>query len=112
MRNFFISYNKADLAWGEWIAWHLEESTYTTMLQAWDFRPGFNFVLMMQQATIEAERTIAVLSPDYLTARFTLPEWAAAFAQDPTGENGVLMPIRVRDCNLKGLIPQIIWVST
>jgi hypothetical protein len=24
MKDFFISYNKADRAWAEWIAWHLD----------------------------------------------------------------------------------------
>lgn len=38
--DFFISYNKTDKAWAEWIAWELEEADYTTIFQAWDFRPG------------------------------------------------------------------------
>ena len=81
MKDFFVSYNKADRAWAEWIAWVLEEAGYSTVIQAWDFRPGSNFVLEMQKAAAEAERTIAVLSPEYLTARFTQPEWAAAEAR-------------------------------
>ena len=97
MKDFFISYNKADREWAEWIAWQLEEAGYTTVLQAWDFRPGSNFVLEMQRARTEAQRTIAVLSPDYLAAPFTQPEWAAAFARDPTGEKGLLLPVRVRE---------------
>src|SRR5713101_4089153 len=87
-KDFFVSYNRADRAWAEWIAWQLEEAGYTTIVQAWDFRPGSNFVLDMQHAAVEGARTIAVLSPDYLAALFTQPEWAAAFAQDPTGEKG------------------------
>jgi TIR domain len=43
--DFFISYNKADRAWAEWIAWQLEQAGYQTTNQAWDFRPGSNFVL-------------------------------------------------------------------
>jgi len=74
MPDFFISYNKADRNWAEWIAWQLEDAGYTTVLQAWDFRPGSNFVLEMQQASAQAARTIAVLSPDYLASRFTQPE--------------------------------------
>ena len=111
MKDFFISYNKADRAWAEWIAWTLEDAGYRTMLQAWDFRPGSNFVLDMQNATSEAERTIAVLSPDYLAARFPQPEWAAAFAPDPTGEKGKLVPVRVRDCDPAGLLPQINYID-
>jgi tetratricopeptide (TPR) repeat protein len=109
--NFFISYNKADLPWAEWIAWQLEAAGYTSIIQAWDFRPGSNFVLDMQRAATEAERTIAVLSPDYLVALYTQPEWAAAFAQDPTGEKGTLLPVRVRACELKGLLSPIVYID-
>jgi len=111
MKDFFISYNKADLSWAEWIAWELEAAGYTTALQAWDFRPGSNFVLEMQKATTEGERTVAVLSPDYLAAQFTQPEWAAAFGKDPTGEKGILLPVRVRPCELEGLLPQIVYID-
>jgi hypothetical protein len=87
----------------------LEEEGFTTVLQAWDFRPGSNFVQQMQQAATEAERTIAVISPDYLGALFTHPEWQAAFAQDPTGEKGKLIPVRVRETEITGLLAQIVY---
>lgn len=109
--DFFVSYNKADRTWAEWIAWHLEEEGYSTILQAWDFRPGSNFILEMNRASAEAKRTIAVLSPDYLSAEYTQTEWAAALAQDPTGERGALLPVRVRACDPVGLLTQIIYVD-
>ena len=87
-KDFFISYNKADKAWAEWIAWQLEEEAdekYSVILQAWDFLAGSNFVVEMDKAASVAERTIAVLSPQFLSSRFTQPEWAAAFRRDPTG---------------------------
>jgi len=111
MKHFFISYNSADRQWAEWIAWQLEEAGYTAVLQAWDFRPGSNFVLEMQRAATEAERTIAVFSPDYLGARFPQPEWAAAFAQDPTGVEGTLLPVRVRECKPRGLLAPIVYID-
>jgi hypothetical protein len=111
MTDFFISYHNADRAWAEWIAWQLEEAGYNTLIQAWDFRPGDNFVLLMQRTTAEADRTITVLSPDYLATRLTQPEWAAAFIQDPTGVKGLLIPIRVRQCDLSSLLPQIVYID-
>ena len=42
-KDFFISYNKADRTWAEWIAWELEAAGYSSVVQAWDFRPGDNF---------------------------------------------------------------------
>lgn len=107
MKDFFISYNQADRQWAEWIAWLLEEAGYSTIIQAWDFRPGSNFVLDMHRATTEANRTIAVLSEDYLKSLFANSEWAAAFARDPTS----VLPVRVRICELKGLLTSIIYID-
>jgi hypothetical protein len=109
-QDFFISYNGSDKDWAEWIGWELEDVGYSVVIQAWDFRPGGNFVLEMQKAA-QAERTLVVLSPNYLAAQFTQPEWAAAFAQDPTGEKGILLPVRVAECNLQGLLPAIIYID-
>jgi hypothetical protein len=111
MKDFFISYNSADKDRAEWIAWQLEDAGYTTVIQAWDFGPGQNFVLAMQKAATEARRTIAVLSPDYLAAKFTAPEWAAAFVQDPTGEHRLLIPLRVRPVELSGLLKPIVYID-
>ncbi len=110
-KDFFISYNKADRGWAEWIAWQLEAEGYSTIIQAWDFRPGSNFVLEMDHATTVAKRTIAVLSPDYLDALYTKPEWAEVFRQDPTGKDGKLLPVRVRTCTLKGLLAAIGYID-
>src|SRR5215510_4233381 len=109
--DFFISYTQVDRLWAEWIAWQLEAAGYTTVNQAWDFRPGDNFVLAMQQAAAESERTIAVLSPAYLQSGFTVVEWAAAFARDPTGTQGLLLPVRIHDCEPRGLLPQIGYID-
>ncbi len=76
LKRFFISYNKEDLDWAEWIAWTLENEGYETILQAWDFKPGSNFVLEMDKASKEADQTIAVLSNNYIKSLFTNPEWA------------------------------------
>jgi hypothetical protein len=84
-RDFLISYTAADEAWAEWIAVNLDGAGYTTLLQAWDFRPGSDFVHQMQDATSNVARTIAVLSPAYLCSRFDEAEWRAAFVRDPVG---------------------------
>ncbi|HYP40269.1 MAG TPA: FxSxx-COOH system tetratricopeptide repeat protein [Chloroflexia bacterium] len=111
MKDFFISYNKADRSWAEWIAWQLEEAGYSVVIQAWDFRPGSDFVLEMDRATKEAERTIAVLSDDYLDAKYTHSEWSAAFARDPKGDKHTLVPVLVRKCKLEGLLKQRVQIQ-
>jgi hypothetical protein len=108
-KDFFVSYNKADRPWAEWIAWVLEAEGYATVVQEWDFKPGGNFVVEMDNATKQCERTIAVLSQDYLNAEFTVPEWAAQFAQDPKGLGHKLVPVRVTPCDIEGLLGQVIY---
>jgi len=65
----------------------------------------------MQRAASECERTVAVLSPDYLASAFTQPEWAAAFAGDPTGKSQKLIPVRVRPCELVGLLKSVVYID-
>jgi tetratricopeptide (TPR) repeat protein len=110
-RDFFISYTQVNRLWAEWIAVQLEAAGYTTVLQAWDFRPGSDFLHQMQQATLTAGRTIAVLSPAYLGSQFGEAEWRAAFVKDPTGEQGLLVPVRVQECQPPGLLASRVYVD-
>jgi TIR domain len=111
MKDFFVSYTGVDRKWATWITWHLEEAGYTAVFQVWDFRPGFNFVLEMDRAVKDTDRVLAVLSNEYLAARYTCPEWAEAFRQDPTGKEGKLVPVRVKECNVQGLLASIVYVD-
>lgn len=99
--DFFISYTAADKQWAEWIAWWLEEEGFRTIIQAWDFRPGSNFVAEMEYATASATRTIAVLSPNYLKSEFARSEWDAAFESDPRGAERKLVPVKVAEVDLE-----------
>jgi hypothetical protein len=65
----------------------------------------------MHKAAAEAARTIAVLSPHYLSALYTQSEWAAALVQDPTGKRGALLPVRVQDCELTGLLRALVYID-
>ncbi|NEP01895.1 MAG: toll/interleukin-1 receptor domain-containing protein [Symploca sp. SIO2E9] len=111
MKDFFISYNGADKAWAEWIAWILEEAGYSVVIQAWDFLPGGNFVLEMHKAAAGTEKTIAVLSENYLNAEYTHSEWATAFTQDSQGQKRILIPIRVGECKPTGLLKPLIYAD-
>ena len=110
--DFFVSYAWVDAAWAEWIAWTLEkDGDYKTCIQAWDFAPGTNFVSKMHEAAASSRHTVAVLSPAYLRANFTEPEWAAAFTQDPVGNYRRLIPVMAETCKPKGLLAAIVYIS-
>jgi len=108
-KDFFISYSSFDRVWAEWIAHTLEKHQFSVTIQAWHFLPGSNFVLEMQRAAVECNRTIAVLSSNWLESVFAQPEWAAAFAMDPTGTGRKLIPVRVAICEPPGLLKSIIY---
>ncbi len=111
MVDFFISYNHHDLFMAQRIKSWIEEVGYSCMMQKADFGTGSNFVLKMDEAAKKAKRTIAILSPNYLSSKFTQPEWAAAFAKDPTGEFQSLIPIRIHECELDGLLSTIVYLD-
>src|SRR5262245_20705506 len=109
MKDFFISYNREDKQWAEWIAWQLEDAGFSVIIQAWDFVG--NWVIRMNEAMRETARTIAVLSPDYVKALYTQPEWANAFRLDPTGVKDLLIPVRVGPVDLDGVLAQMVYVD-
>ena len=111
MKDFFVSFNKNDRAWAGWIAWTLEEAGKSVVYQPWDFLPGNNFVLKMQEAASGTRKTVIVLSDNYLNATFTQPEWAAAFAEDPKGEQRKLVAFRVAPCSPTGLLKALIYAD-
>jgi hypothetical protein len=102
--HFFVSYTQADRAWAEWIAWELEEAGYRVLVQAWDFVPGSNWVVSMQDGARDAARTIAVLSEAYLSSVYGGAEWQAAWTADPAGRGRKLLPVRIEDCDRPGLL--------
>ena len=111
MKNFFISYNRADRRWAVWIAWTLEAAGYSTVIQDWDFRPGDNFVLEMHRAIQSTERTILVLSESFLDSSFTAAEWSSVFAADPDAQANRLIPVKVLPCRPEGLLKALVEID-
>lgn len=109
--DFFISYTRPDERWAEWIAGVLEDAGHRVFIQAWDIRPGMNFVAAMQQGAIDAERTLCLLSPAYLQSKYCTAEWTAAFVQDASGERARVLPVRVVDFNPPGLFGPLVYID-
>ncbi len=111
--DFFISYADADIDYAKWIAKELEGEGYSTFLRAWDFEPGSNFVVEMNDATKVAKRTLLLLSPDYLKGSDEHPEWTIAFSEDRAGRQRKLLPIYVRECKqqIRGLLGPIVPID-
>ncbi|BCA37285.1 hypothetical protein BwiPL1_56670 (plasmid) [Bacillus wiedmannii] len=109
--DFFISYNSKDKGVAEWISYILEENDYKVFIQAWDFAAGNNFGIEMQKGASKSKHTLALLSNNYIESSFTQPEWVSAFVEDPTGEQRKLIPVRISEVKLEGLLPGIIYID-
>src|SRR3954447_26695238 len=106
-RDFFVSFNQADQAWADWIAWTLEEAGYSVWYQRWDF-PG-NSARNMDRAPDAPRPPPAVLSPDSLASPNVRNEWDARRAEDPGNERDRLLLVRVRDP--PGLLKPFVWLD-
>ncbi|MCA1693038.1 MAG: toll/interleukin-1 receptor domain-containing protein, partial [Actinobacteria bacterium] len=51
---------------------------HTTLLRAWDFRPGSHFVVDMHDALRRSDRVMPLLSHAYLSSGFAAAKWAEA----------------------------------
>jgi len=49
VKDFFLSYNRADRAWAEWIARELQSAGFSVISQFADAGPGSNFVVEMDR---------------------------------------------------------------
>src|SRR6266508_3530458 len=92
-------------------AWQLEADGYQVVFQGWDFTPGRDWAHGMQQATTAAERLVVVLSAPYLESVHGEAEWRAFYVKDPSGERGLLLPVRVSDVEPPGLLRTRIYVD-
>jgi hypothetical protein len=108
-KDFFISYTSADRQWAEWIAWQLTQNGYEVVIQAWDFRPGTNFVEQMNRALAQSKTTIGVLSAAYLKSSYGQAEWTAAFVHSH-GAQPRLLFVRIEDVEPPPLLRPWIYI--
>jgi TolB-like protein len=108
--DFYLSYAREDLAWAEWIAWELEEAGYSTVVEAWDFRPGENLIHRIERTLEQADRTIALLTPAYLESAQTKGELSASMLYwgQPRRK---LLPIMIKPCIPSRLLATEIYVD-
>lgn len=90
MKDFFISYTSSDEKYAKWIAELLEKNGYTTIIQAWDFRPGDNFVSKINEALTSCKKMIIVLSENYMKSNWCQAEWTSKIADQI--KNGTFVP--------------------
>jgi WD40 repeat protein/3',5'-cyclic AMP phosphodiesterase CpdA len=107
----FVSYSPADERWATWIAWELEQAGFRTMIQAWDFVAGSNFIDFMDRGVTESAVVVAVLSRHYMRSRWGRLEWQTAIRSNPDEPTSRLITVRVEECELEGFLSMITYVD-
>ena len=77
-QKFFISFNSGDQTKAHWIAWTLKEAGHEVAVHDWEIPAGGNAPAWMSNKLAWADRLIAVVSPDYVPARYSPMEWTWA----------------------------------
>ncbi len=95
-QRFFVSFNSKDEQKAHWIAWTLRDAGHEVAVHTWELPAGGDIPTWMNERLAWAERLIAVVSPDYVTARYSVAEWTAKVWGDPDGKDGSVVPVLVR----------------
>ena len=109
--SFFISYTKADEDRATWIAEILEKEKHTVIIQAWDFRPGDNFVAKINESLKNCDKLILVLSENYLRSKWCEAEWTAKFSEQIHLNESKIIPIRIDSVVPKGLLSSLVYID-
>lgn len=111
MKDFFVSYTRKDVAFATWVAEILEEEGYSLTIQEWDFLPGDNFVMKINEALIECKRLIIILSPSYLQSKWCEVEWTTKFVEQINSKEARIIPVLVEPVEVRGLLTSIVHIS-
>ena len=109
-KDFLIVYTQSDRAWAEWIAWTIEEAGYTTLLSAWDFRPGKNLTAELKASVTKSKHVMILISPSYLNSSLLmefLPDHSDLFGEDGT----VIVPVRVAPCDMPPTLSDLTYID-
>jgi len=108
-RDFFISFNRADLAYAEAIDAALRAAGFTTHFHPRDLVAGGVIPQWMDEALMASAQTLALYSPDYMkeTAIYSRAERYATWWQDPKDDRRKLIPVLLRDTKLTPLMDPI-----
>ena len=113
-RDFFISFNGADLAYAEAIDAALKKGGFTTYFHHVDLRPGGNIPKWMDDALMNSGQMLALYSPEYVgdEAVYAEAERYARFWQDSRGAKFKIVPVVLRDVKFTPLMGVYKRIST
>ena len=108
-RDFFISFNSADLVYAKAIDDALRMGGFTTYYHPRDLAIGGNIAIWMDDALMNSVQTLALYSPAYTSdkAIYSKAERYATWWQDPGSDKRKLIPILLADTAFTPLMAPI-----
>jgi hypothetical protein len=101
MSKVFISYSHKDKEWViNWLLPGLEKAGITVHIDSRDFKIGLPALVNMEHAVKECDKTILVLSPNWLKSEWTNFEALMLQTKDPAGLKGSILPLMLEKCEL------------
>lgn len=111
MKDFFVSYTGTDLNFATWVAELLEANKYSVTIQAWDFRPGDNFVAKINEALVDCKKLVVILSNSYLNSKWCEAEWTSKLSEQMRLQERRIIPIRIEPIDLTGILSPIVYID-
>ncbi|MCP5051813.1 MAG: toll/interleukin-1 receptor domain-containing protein, partial [bacterium] len=99
MSNIFISYSSKDREWVKsWLLPKLEGAGFGTHIDYRDFKIGVPSLNNMERAVDECDKTLLVLTPNWVNSEWTNFESLMLQTDDPTGLTGRIVPLMLEKC--------------
>jgi tetratricopeptide (TPR) repeat protein len=107
----FVSVAGPDRAWARWIGQELRRAGHEVELDEWSWAPGASLIASMENALLQADRVVMILSPDYFVKSSYATEEREAALVSAHAHDGVLLPIMVRHCILPPFLARLTHLS-
>jgi hypothetical protein len=100
VRDVFISYSHQDEEWVDKVLVpELRANGIDVLIDAEHFEPGPAALQNMADAVAGAQRTLVVLTPNWVASQWTVYEGLLTAYDDPTGARGKMIPILRQKCD-------------
>jgi hypothetical protein len=108
----FISYSKADEAWiADTLLPRLEQVGLKICIDYRDFEPGVSTLVNAEHAVARSERTLLVMTPDWVANQWSLYDSLLARTDDPTGLKQRTIPLLLQECAIPRFISILAYVD-
>jgi hypothetical protein len=99
----FISYSHRDAEWvRNWLLPRLERAGLSVCIDFRDFQIGVPSLVNMERAAERSQRTLLVLTPNWVQSEWTNFEALMIQTQDPVGLRRRMLPLMLEECVLPG----------